>query len=208
MNRWPFDAVVSAVKRESLQATERRIRVLELGCGAGNNLWFLSREGFDTYGLDISPSAIRIAREFLAEKGCQASLGVSDLTALPFDSGFFDLTLDRGCFTQIPWGTLPTTVSEVLRVLAPNGLHLSFTLYGDKHPDRRFGSEIEPGTLGGFTEGQFRVVGPTSFFNTESLGSLFAGFAGVEVRRNCSYRGDQIVYEDYQVRARKNVRFG
>jgi len=203
VNRWPFDEVISAVKRERFQLTERKIRVLELGCGTGNNLWFLSSEGFETYGLDISPSAVTIATEFLAEKECVASVGISDLMTLPFESGHFDLTLDRGCFTQILWSKLPKVVSEVHRVLAPSGVHLSFTLFGDRHPDRRFGYEVEPGTFDRFSEGQFSVVGPTSFFGAESLSALFNEFGEVELRQNCSYVGGKIRYEDYQVRARK-----
>ncbi|MFC1851686.1 class I SAM-dependent methyltransferase [candidate division CSSED10-310 bacterium] len=33
-------------------------KVLELGCGAGNLALRLSQQGYDCYGIDISPTAI------------------------------------------------------------------------------------------------------------------------------------------------------
>ena len=37
-------------------------RILEVGCGMGNNLWFAAREGCRVSGLDAVESAIRFAR--------------------------------------------------------------------------------------------------------------------------------------------------
>ena len=37
-------------------------KVIELGCGAGNYLIYLSTKGFDPTGIDISETAIDIAR--------------------------------------------------------------------------------------------------------------------------------------------------
>ncbi len=36
-------------------------KFLDLGCGAGANLWMLAREGFDAYGIDSSPTALNLA---------------------------------------------------------------------------------------------------------------------------------------------------
>ena len=53
----------------SVPKDERKtIRVLELGCGSGANLWMISKEGFDTYGIDISNSAISLASKMLAHQ--------------------------------------------------------------------------------------------------------------------------------------------
>jgi tellurite methyltransferase len=35
--------------------------VLDAGCGVGRNLQFLLREGYEVYGLDANPEAIRSA---------------------------------------------------------------------------------------------------------------------------------------------------
>src|SRR3989338_994735 len=41
-------------------ASEINGRVLDLGCGSGANTWFLAKEGKETYGIDSSPTAIKL----------------------------------------------------------------------------------------------------------------------------------------------------
>ena len=60
--RWPWEAVVACVSRRyaAVPREERRgIRMLDLGCGAGGNLFFLASEGFRAVGLDSSQEALR-----------------------------------------------------------------------------------------------------------------------------------------------------
>jgi hypothetical protein len=46
-NHYPYDAVVSFVFNNRPGDRPRdQVRVLEVACGAGNNLWFAAREGF------------------------------------------------------------------------------------------------------------------------------------------------------------------
>ena len=47
LNLYPYDSVVSFIFRSyPRQKPRHQVHVLEIGCGAGNNLWFISREGF------------------------------------------------------------------------------------------------------------------------------------------------------------------
>jgi len=70
LNRYPFDAVVSFLFRYRPRDKPReQTDVLEIGCGAGNNLWFAAREGFRVAGIDGSESAISFAQKrFESEK--------------------------------------------------------------------------------------------------------------------------------------------
>ncbi len=79
------------------------VRVLDLGCGTGTNALFLAHHGHWVVGVDISPVAVRRARQRIRQSGlsrCQAFVG--DVTCLhrpgsPVD-GQFDVVLDVGCY--------------------------------------------------------------------------------------------------------------
>ncbi|HEY6045376.1 MAG TPA: methyltransferase domain-containing protein, partial [Pyrinomonadaceae bacterium] len=77
--------IVSFVKEICAQVTDRRPRILDVGCGTGANLKTLSEFG-DAEGVDVSPDAI----EFCRERGLtNVKLGAAE--ELPYESGTFDL---------------------------------------------------------------------------------------------------------------------
>lgn len=65
-------------------------RVLDVGCGAGNHLLFLSKLGLDITGIDASPYMISRARERLGKR-CTLKTGIAE--DLPFDDNEFDLAV-------------------------------------------------------------------------------------------------------------------
>lgn len=203
VNHWPFDAVVAAVKRHVGKLSCPTIRALEVGCGTGNNLWFLAEEGYEVCGLDISPTAVRLAKEHLRARGLACEVQVSDLSRIPYDDDTFDVTLDRACLACLPCSRLPATIAELHRVLRPGGVHLSFSLYGEAHPDRQLGVEVEPGTFGRFVGGKLAGSGQICFFNAERIHTLFGRYASREIRRICRFDGDRIEHEEYSLVAHK-----
>ena len=204
LNRWPYTEVVSEFsRRRSTWVGSDAPRVLEIGFGAGNNLWFLAEAGFAVSGIEYSSTAVAHARTRLDGLGFSADLRVGDLKDLPFDDGSFDFVLDRGGLTQNLHSDVRGAVEHIHRVLVPNGEFLSFTLFGEEHPDRRFGTEVAPGTSDHFTDGMFRNVGLSSFFSEESLRDFFSMFASVSVSRTRIERDGTLVSEDYSLTASK-----
>jgi ubiquinone/menaquinone biosynthesis C-methylase UbiE len=97
--RAPYDFIVAFVYRYKPAKHSREIRILEVGCGEANNIWYLAREGFNVSGVDASPGAILRARRRLAEENVSADLQLADFTQLPYPDGTFDLAYDRGSLT-------------------------------------------------------------------------------------------------------------
>jgi len=204
LNHWPFSDVVSAIIRATSGKKRDEISILEVGCGAGNNIWFFAEEGFNGFGIDMSASAIEFAKRYLAERGVTADLRVGDISVLPWAAGSFDFVLDRGALTQIGYEHIEAVLAEVLRVLKPGGKMMCYTLYGIQNPERVLGTEISKNTYDRFSGGRFSKVGLTSFFTVPDLRHLFRKFSSVDIHRHVEYdESDQVLNETYTVTAEK-----
>lgn len=184
---------------------KRLLRFLEVGCGAGNNLWFAAASGFEVFGLDISPTAIEYARKRLHTLGYMCvDLRVGDLTSLPWPDDSFDIVLDRGALTQNNYKRIRTALKEITRVLRPNGTFLTYTLYGLGHSDRKYGTEVSENTFDHFTGGYFANVGLTSFFDESSISILFSGFSNLSIQHHVTTSSDsEVIQETYSAKCTK-----
>ena len=92
-------------------------RILDAGCGTGNNLTHLRRFG-RTLGIDLSEEALRFCRG----RGVPAARG--SLLALPFPDGRFDAVTSFDVIYHRWVEDDRAAVREMARVLAPGGLLL------------------------------------------------------------------------------------
>lgn len=179
-------------------------RVLELGCGTGNNLRFLAEEGFKAFGIDASETAIDIAGKQLDDWGLDARLHIGTLSRLPFPDRSFDLVIDRAALVHNEYDELLCALEETGRVLKPGAHLLSIGLKGVNHPDRSHGTRIAPHTWDDFSAGKFQAVGTTCFFRNEDIQPLFSGFSSIKWQRHKSIGPDgKTRDEEFEVRARK-----
>jgi SAM-dependent methyltransferase len=94
-------------------------RVLEVGCGAGTDLVRFARGGALVTGVDLSKSAIELARENFEQQGLQADLREADGEQLPFADDSFDLVYAHGVVQYTSDDR--QLVAECRRVLKPDG---------------------------------------------------------------------------------------
>jgi SAM-dependent methyltransferase len=156
-------------------ATWHGCDVLDIGCGAGLDLVRCARAGARVTGVDVSTTAIELARRYLGLEGIEGRLLVADGAALPFDAGSFDLVYCHGVlpFVRDP-GALVTEADRVLR----RGGRAIFMAY-NRHSWVSL-AQIFGMTLGHDDAPAFRT------FSRHELAALLSGFA------ECRIEGERL----------------
>lgn len=168
--RYPWDAVVSFVFRHyPLYKPRHEVRILEVGCGTGSNLWFAAREGFSVAGIDASPSAVKYARKRFAEENLTGDFQVGSFTQIPFEDDCFDLVIDRACGLSVA----QQVVAEVRRVLQVGGKFFSNS-YGDRHSSYTSGRPRADGLTLDISVGTLVGAGQICFYGRREIDALFA----------------------------------
>lgn len=104
-------------------------RALDLGCGAGGNLWALLDHGFNAYGIDPSPQARARAGVTLHRHGyAYAPVYYGTAETIPFPDEFFDVVIETMTLQHVLGENRPVAFAECRRVLRPGGRLLSVHL--------------------------------------------------------------------------------
>lgn len=112
-------------------------RLLELGCGAGNmTVWFAER-GYETYGIDIAPTAIQWAQERAAAGNAWIQFRVGDVVQLSnYQDSHFDFVFDGHCLHCIIGEDRTRLLGNIYRVLKPGGYAMFNTMCGPVFPEK------------------------------------------------------------------------
>ncbi len=99
-------------------------RAIDLGCGAGLEAIYLSKNGFDVSGMDFSPTAIKMARKRAEAEGVKVSFVQDDLTVLRHVSGTFDFLVDYGALNDLDQPDRDSYVRNVVPLSHPGSQFL------------------------------------------------------------------------------------
>ncbi|MFB3888528.1 MAG: methyltransferase domain-containing protein [Candidatus Bathyarchaeia archaeon] len=102
----------------------RKGRALDLCCGAGTNTVYLTSQGFEVVGVDISPTAIAIARKKAERTDVKIDFSVQSFVDLSFQDTVFDFVFDMGCFHHVEPADRDKFISGVHRVLKADGSYM------------------------------------------------------------------------------------
>jgi ubiquinone/menaquinone biosynthesis C-methylase UbiE len=93
--------------------------MLEVGCGAGIDLVRFARAGVSVAGIDLSRTAIELARRNVEQNGLNADLRVMNGESMQFPDDSFDVVYAHGVLQYTADANKMT--SEIHRVLKPGG---------------------------------------------------------------------------------------
>jgi cyclopropane fatty-acyl-phospholipid synthase-like methyltransferase len=100
--------------------------ILELGCGAGNYVMYLSGKGYKTTGVDFSETAINMARNSSEEKKLDCKFIVADVTKdLSELNTSFDFVYDWELLHHILPEQRSRYVNNVYKLVKPRGYYFS-----------------------------------------------------------------------------------
>lgn len=154
-------------------------RTLEIGCGVGNYAIYLAKSGFDVTGIDISPTAISMARENATKMKVACNFLLADfLNDSDKINQTFDFIFDWSVLHHIFPEDRERFAGNVNRLLKPGGTYLS-VCFSEK--DAAFGGQ-----------GKFREtpIGTTLYFSSEQeIHKLFSPYFNVQELKTIEIEG-------------------
>lgn len=98
-------------------------KILDLGCGDGRNIEFLSNLGFSVYATEIKKEIVQSLVKVFSDKPLTISFEVAKAHCLPYSDSYFDYILASSSCNYLEEGiNIDKNLSEIARVLKPNGI--------------------------------------------------------------------------------------
>lgn len=122
--KYPAEDLIRFIARNFYAVPNRsEVKILEVGCGPGANLWYIAREGFTVYGIDGSETAIKEGQARLNAEvnDWKGEVIVGDFLNLPYEDGFFDAVIDNEAIYANSYADAKQIYNNIYKVLKNNG---------------------------------------------------------------------------------------
>lgn len=177
--KYPSESLIRFVAKNFYQKDRAKIKILEVGCGPGANIWYLAREGFDAYGIDGSQSAILQSTKRLEKEGLRAHLSVGDIVQLPYSSDFFDAVIDQECVYCNSKKDSEKILQGVKKVLKPNGLFYSRTFASEMYVGQK-NNKAGDFEFTDISDGPFAGKGFVRLIDRKGIDRLYGEYFSIE----------------------------
>jgi len=159
-------------------ARKKQSSVLDGGCGSGVACALLAQKGGTATGVDITRSALRLAKAISGEYKTYVNLALGNLTDLPFQNRTFDVVFSLGVFEHFP----PQTQEEVFKEFARVSKHRILLVVPNKS------SPIYKA----MAESEFKLVPPALVYPEEHRQfpvdfSHFSGHSGISMSESSAF---------------------
>jgi SAM-dependent methyltransferase len=154
-------------------------KTIDLGCGTGNYAIYLASEGFDVTAVDISSSAIKIAKNNASQKGIDCNFIVADILGdLKQIQSTFNFAYDWELLHHIFPSDREKYIRNVYRLLNPGGQYLSVCFSEEN---------LQFGRVGKFRKTPLETV---LYFSSENeLRVLYEAFFKIEELKTIEIKG-------------------
>ena len=146
------------------------IKIIDLGCGIGRHVIYFHEMGLQSFGVDLSDSAIEFALKWarnISFMNENEYIRQADIRKLPWDDGFFSFAISHGVLDSMSFDIARLSCIELARVMSEGGLFYCDLISGDDsfHAREFSGEEViqschEHGTI-------------QLYFNLEKINTLF-----------------------------------
>lgn len=169
-------------------------KIIDLGCGQGNNTLYLTEKGCRVIACDISEVAIERVKNHIP----QAETMIFDmLDGLPFKSNSIKIVIADLCLHYFTWKETVHIAQEINRILVDGGnLLLRVNSTNDVNHGAGQGIAIE--------ENFYEVMGTKKrFFNRKQIEALFGGWklAYIQEYQMDRYTAPKLLWEASVVKA-------
>lgn len=190
LNNYPYDLVVSIFAKNFFSIPlkgRKKVRMLDLGCGAGNHAKFFAENGFIVFGVDGSKSAVKHCQKKFKGLGLKGDFIQSDFMNLPYPDNYFDACLDRESLYANNLETIKLVLDKIYKILKSGGLFVSF-MFNEFHPDKKLGKVIGKNTYDNFKfSSNFYKSGKAHFTTEQEIIKLFSKFKIKNIIRHSLY---------------------
>jgi len=160
-------------------------KVIELGCGVGNYIRYLSGRGFEATGVDISEKAIDIARELAQKAGVTCEFIAADVLGdMSEIKRKYDFVYDWELLHHIYPEDRNKYIENVHKLLKREGHYMSVCF-----------SE-ESAQFGGLGKYRKTPIGTVLYFSSEAeIESLFSRLFNVEEVKSIDIKGKKGIHK-------------
>ncbi|RJR30245.1 class I SAM-dependent methyltransferase [Candidatus Microgenomates bacterium] len=179
IEEWPSEDIIRFHKK---YVNGKAKRIVDLGCGAGRHCFYFGALGHEVWGIDISSTGIKKAKEINQVYKLPLQFRVGNIKKLPYPGNFFDYAI---CWATIFYqnkSDVERSLIEINRCLQ-KGAYFLFTL---KHPQdsrNKHGQKVAHNT---YVDNQGLTMYFTDYPEIKNLISRHFTLCGLEsfVRKN------------------------